>query len=127
MSNATPRFDNDGTNLYLVDTDGNPSVMLARVICETSCGDVDRMVRQANDHDRLVTENQNLRTDMDELSDSRDDFMAQVDRLARMAEAGEELVAAAQAAVDDPEEFNDMAFASQRLTKAIAAYEEASK
>ena len=47
------------------------------------------------------------------------------DRLARMAEAGEELVAAAQAAVDDPEEFSDMAFTSQRLTRAIAKYEEA--
>jgi len=41
-----------------------------------------------------------------------------------LAEAGAELVAAAQAAVDDPEEFNDMAFTPQRLTKAIAKYEQ---
>jgi len=52
-----------------------------------TCADCDEAlaVITAAEHDRLVTENQNLRTDKDELSDSRDDFMAQVDDLTAMA------------------------------------------
>jgi len=84
------------------------------------------MLEAVNAHDRLQEKVRNLELAYRGALECTVEYSGKLNRLTAMAEAGAELVAAAQAAVDDPEEFNDLAFTPQRLTKAIAAYEEAS-